>query len=110
MNRTLIALFFATMVISLILFMAVPTFAQTVYTARCGTRIIQAGSTKSEVLKACGKPTTRTEGRIGTGGSDTWTYNRGPGKFMGVIRFTGGKVSSISKKDYGFAQPTYIQD
>jgi hypothetical protein len=110
MTRILSALFLATVVVSLILFMAVPTFAQTVSTARCGTRIIQAGSTKSEVLKACGKPTMQTEGRLGTGGSDTWTYNRGTGRFMGVIRFTGGKVSSISRKDYGFAEPTYYQD
>ena len=110
MNRRLSAVFLTTVGIVLILFMAAPSFAAMVTTARCGTRIIQVGMTKSQVLSACGKPTLQQEGRLGTGGADTWTYNRGTGRFMGVVRFVGGKVSSMERRDYGFAEPTYHTD
>ncbi len=110
MNTRLSRFSLATVVITLFLFITVPAFAASVFSARCGTRIIKYGTPQSQVLKACGRPTMQAAGRAGTGGSDTWTYNRGPGKFMGVIRFVDGKVSSIEKRGYGFADPNFHED
>ena len=76
---------------------------------RCGTKLIQAGKdTKESVLAKCGQPTTRNPGR--RGGGEVWTYNRGTGKFMGILRFTGPNLTSIEKSQYGFAQPTQYAD
>jgi hypothetical protein len=76
---------------------------------RCGTKLIQVGQdTKESVLAKCGKPTTRNPGR--RGGGEVWTYNRGSGRFMGILRFTGPNLTAIEKSDYGFAQPTQYED
>jgi hypothetical protein len=93
--------------------MAVPALAQmgqsVLSPVRCGTKLIEAGrDTKSTVLAKCGEPTTRNPGR--RGGGEVWTYNRGAGKFMGILRFTGPNLTAIEKSDYGFAQPTQYAD
>jgi hypothetical protein len=93
--------------------MAIPALAQmgqsVLSPVRCGTKLIQAGTdTKSTVLAKCGAPTTRNPGR--RGGGEVWTYNRGAGRFMGILRFTGPNLTSIEKSDYGFAQPTQYED
>ena len=93
--------------------MAVPTLAQmgqsVLSPVRCGTKLIQAGKdTKNSVLAKCGEPTTKNPGR--RGGGEVWTYNRGPGKFMGILRFTGPNLTAIEKSEYGFAQPTQYAD
>ena len=76
---------------------------------RCGTKLIQVGQdTKSSILAKCGEPTTKNPGR--RGGGEVWTYNRGAGRFMGILRFTGPTLTSIEKSDYGFAQPTLSED
>ena len=76
---------------------------------RCGTQLIQAGKdTKGSVLAKCGEPTTKNPGR--RGGGEVWTYNRGPGRFMGILRFTGPNLTSIERSEYGFAQPTQYAD
>ena len=76
---------------------------------RCGTQLIQVGKdTQESVLAKCGEPTTRNPGR--RGGGQVWTYNRGPNKFMGILRFTGPNLTSIERADYGFAQPTQRKD
>ena len=77
--------------------------------ARCGTQLIQIGrDTKATILRKCGQPTTRNRGR--EGGGEVWTYNRGAGRFMGILRFTGPNLTAIEKADYGFVQPTPQQD
>jgi hypothetical protein len=92
---------------------AVPVLAQmgqsVLSPVRCGTKIVQVGvDTKSSVLAKCGTPTTRNPGR--RGGGEVWTYNRGAGRFMGILRFTGPNLTAIEKSDYGFAQPTQYED
>ena len=92
---------------------AVPVLAQlgqsVLSPVRCGTKIIQVGvDTKESVLAKCGEPTSRNPGR--RGGGEAWTYNRGPTKFMGILRFTGDDLTAIEKADYGFVKPTYYED
>ena len=92
---------------------AVPALAQmgqsVLSPVRCGTQLIQVGKdTKNSVLAKCGEPTTKNPGR--RGGGEVWTYNRGPGKFMGILRFTGPNLTAIEKSEYGFAQPTQYAD
>ena len=103
------------MIIALItvtLTVAVPAFAQMGQSklgpVRCGTRLIQIGMTKQQILGACGKPTTESPGR--RGGGAVWTYNRGTTGFTGILRFTGPQLTSIERGDYGFAQPTFRED
>ena len=93
--------------------MAVPTLAQmgqsVLSPVRCGTKLIQAGKdTKNSVLAKCGEPTTKNPGR--RGGGEVWTYNRGSGKFMGILRFTGPNLTAIDKADYAFVKPTQYED
>ena len=102
-----------TVVFLTVTMMAVPALAQmgqsVLSPVRCGTKLIQVGQdTKESVLAKCGEPTTRNPGR--RGGGEAWTYNRGPGKFMGILRFTGDDLTAIEKADYGFAQPTHYED
>ena len=96
-----------------VMMMAIPALSQmgqsVLSPVRCGTKLIQAGKdTKESVLAKCGEPTTRNPGR--RGGGQVWTYNRGPNKFMGILRFTGPNLTSIERADYGFAQPTQRKD
>jgi hypothetical protein len=100
-------------VVILTLMMALPALGQmgqsVLSPVRCGTKLIQVRKdTKESVLAKCGKPTTRNPGR--RGGGEVWTYNRGPGKFMGILRFTGPNLTAIEKSDYGFVQPTQYED
>ena len=91
---------------------AVPALAQMGQTklgpVRCGTKLIQVGMTKDQILAACGKPTTESPGR--RGGGAVWTYNRGTTGFTGILKFTGPQLTSIEKAGYGFAQPNYLED
>jgi hypothetical protein len=91
---------------------AVPVLAQMGQTklgpVRCGSKLIQIGMTKQQILAACGKPTTESPGRHG--GGAVWTYNRGTTGFTGILRFTGPQLTSIERGDYGFAQPVYGED
>lgn len=76
---------------------------------RCGTKLVQVGrDTKSSILSKCGSPTTRNPGR--RGGGAVWTYNRGSGRFMGILRFTGPNLTAIEKAGYGFVQPIHQDD
>jgi hypothetical protein len=96
--------------ITFALLLTVPNLYGAWNSFRCSTKLVQVGDTKSDVLSKCGQPTSQAEGRLGTGGSDMWTYNRGPTASMVVVRFVGGKVSSIESAERGFVQPTFQQD
>jgi hypothetical protein len=107
------ALMLTIALITVTLMVAVPALAQLGQSkltgARCGTKLIQIGvDTKSSIMKKCGKPTSESAGR--RGGGAVWTYNRGTGRFMGILRFTGPTLTAIEKADYGFAQPTFRED
>lgn len=86
---------------------------------RCGSRLITIGDSKGKVMACCGEPDfIDTEGTVTdevsqktgtekhTVGSTTiieaWTYNRGPGQFVRILRFSGSRLVSIGKGDYGW--------
>ena len=103
----------AVVLITLTFMLAVPAWAQmgqsVLSPVRCGTKLIQVGKdTKNSIAAKCGTPTTRHPGR--RGGGEVWTYNRGAGKFTGILRFTGPNLTAIERGDYGFAQPTLKED
>jgi hypothetical protein len=113
MHKKPAVLMFLLVLITLTAMVAVPALAQLGQSrltgARCGTYLIQIGrDTKSTILKKCGPPTTKSPGR--RGGGAVWTYNRGAGRFMGILRFTGPTLTAIERGDHGFVQPTYQDD
>ena len=103
MKKASSMLFMVVVLSTAIVLMAVPVQADTVTSARCGTKIVKVGDTKDQVLAKCGQPTTISPGR--RGGGEVWYYNPGSGKFTGIARFTGAKLTSIEIGDYGFTQP-----
>ena len=78
-------------------------------TFRCGGKLINTGMTMTDVLAKCGEPTLRTVEEVpqhvrrangstyvsGTVTVEVWTYDRGSSSFPSVLRFEGGKVTSI---------------
>lgn len=92
--------------------MAVPAIAQTgqsvLTPVRCGTKLVQIGDTKEQVLAKCGAPYYRYPGT--EGGGEMWVYNRGSGRFSGFMRFTGNRLTAIEKTGYGFTEPKSPQD
>ena len=78
-------------------------------TFRCGSKIISTGMTMVDVSAKCGEPTLRTVEEVpqqvrrangstyvaGTVTVEVWTYDRGSSSFPAVLRFEGGKVTSI---------------
>lgn len=92
-------------------------------TMRCGNKLILVGDSMAAVRAYCGRPAaiqhslmvnTTTE-RVGgrevsqshTAGAavpvETWTYNRGPRKFLMTVRFVDGSVVSVKTlSQYGY--------
>ena len=78
-------------------------------TFRCGGKIMTTGMTMVDVLAKCGEPTLRTVEEVpqqvrrangstytaGTVTVEVWTYDRGSSSFPALLRFEGGKVTSI---------------
>ena len=113
MHKKLAVLMFLLVLITLTAMVAVQALAQLgesrLTGARCGTKLIQIGrDTKSTILKKCGQPTTQSPGR--RGGGAVWTYNRGAGRFLGILRFTGPTLTAIERGDHGFVQPNLQED
>jgi hypothetical protein len=107
MNKRSFLLLLAVVMFTVATMLAVTALAQmgqsVLSPVRCGTKLIQVGKdTKNTVLAKCGPPTTESPGR--RGGGAVWTYNRGAGRFMGILRFTGPNLTAIEKADYGFVQ------
>jgi len=85
---------------------ALPSRADTL---RCGSKLIQVGATRGEVIAKCGEPdfvenveepvrARRPNGTVaivGTASREIWTYRRAPGKFPAVLTFDGGTLKSI---------------
>ena len=104
MKKASSVLLMAFLLSAVIVLMAVPALANMVTSARCGTKIVQVGDTKDQVLFKCGQPTTISQRR--RGGGEVWHYNPGSGKFTGIARFTGSKLTSIELGGRGYTQPT----
>ena len=107
MNRIPAVLMFLLVLITLTAMMAVPALAQmgqsVLSPVRCGTKLVQIGvDTKESILKKCGEPTYRYPGS--DGGGELWAYNRGSGRFSGTMKFTGPRLTSISKTGYGHSK------
>ncbi len=84
---------------------------------RCGSQIIDKGSSSAEVAAFCGNPT-QVNNRTGYTGAPTgepdavdshqieiWTYNFGPNMLMERIEFRDGVVVDIQSLGYGFNEP-----
>jgi hypothetical protein len=86
---------------------------------RCGSQIIDVGSSSAEVAAFCGDPTqvnnrtSYTGGAARTGEPDSgdthqieiWTYNFGPNMLMERIEIRDGIVVDIRSLGYGFNAP-----
>jgi hypothetical protein len=90
---------------------------------RCGSRIIDRGTSSAEVTAFCGAPaqvdrttayrsgatTVGGNGRITGIGADVqiefWTYNFGPNQLMERVRIEDGVVVGIQSLGYGFNEP-----
>jgi uncharacterized protein DUF2845 len=87
---------------------------------RCGSQLIQKGSTSADLLEYCGKPTqvaqngtvyglvgnTHTASGItrqetGDFEVETWTYDFGPNQLMERVRIENGIVVQIESTGYG---------
>jgi hypothetical protein len=109
-----------------VLFFVSPAFADTF---RCGSKLVREGDTKVEVLIRCGEPLTKDASRtlVGVnkvtttdktpGGEigitettreatraeyadvETWTYNPGVGRFLRILTFVGGRLTSVETGD-----------
>jgi hypothetical protein len=78
-------------------------------TLRCGSSLIEVGSSVDEVLAKCGTPTSSTvitepvwaravNGRVfqtGTTQAQVWRYDRGPRQFPAILKINEGIVQSI---------------
>jgi hypothetical protein len=91
---------------------------------RCGSQIIERGSTSAELLEFCGQPTQVTKNGIVNGlvGNthtpsgvisqatgdfevETWVYDFGPNQLMERVRIENGIVVQIESMGYGHNQP-----
>ena len=82
---------------------------------RCGTRVVEIGDTKLQVLAYCGEPDSKDIERIRTvkrrkGRSkvesteivEVWTYNYGPTRFMRQLYFSGSRLIRVEELEKGF--------
>jgi Protein of unknown function (DUF2845) len=91
---------------------------------RCGSQLILKGSTSSDLLEYCGKPTQVTRNgtvnglvgntytasgivnpAIGDFEVETWTYDFGPNQLMERVRIENGIVAQIDSLGYGHDGP-----
>lgn len=99
---------------------------------RCGSKLVTTGAPQGKVLKYCGEPESvqvrsiyraglpRRQLRRHVGNTraepellysdrayvevivEEWTYNFGPRRFMRIVRFENGLVTSIRQVGYGY--------
>jgi len=81
-------------------------------TFRCGSRIVNTGLAKKEVLAMCGEPTERETEEVpvmvrnangsmrqnGTVIVERWIYSRGNSQFPALLEFQEGKLKRIELK------------
>jgi hypothetical protein len=73
---------------------------------RCGSRIIDKGSSGAEVTSYCGPPS-QVDRRDGDAAVQVefWTYNFGPNLLMERVRIEDGIVADVQSLGYGFDEP-----
>jgi len=124
MTRRSIFIALFTAIVSLVI-LAIGT--STAFAFRCGSRLVNVGDTKAEVLSKCGDPnfmdqseettntmatsrTTKTgwaryrttgEATSRTTLTETWTYNLGERKLMKILTFEGNVLKKIEDGPYG---------
>lgn len=86
MNQLLIRTLLATLLLSV----CATTLASG--SMRCGTRLVEQGMTKDDVVKICGEPTT-TE-KYGS----VWIYDQKPSEMLKVLTFVNGEVDFIDER------------
>jgi hypothetical protein len=71
---------------------------------RCGSRIIDRGTSSAEVNSFCGDPTQvdRVTGIDADVQIEFWTYNFGPNLLMERVRIKNGVVTDVQDLGYGF--------
>jgi hypothetical protein len=91
---------------------------------RCGSQLIEKGSTSADLLEYCGRPAqvvkngvvnglignTHTPGGVTSQATgdfeiETWTYDFGPNQLMERVRIENGIVVQIDSLGYGHNQP-----
>jgi hypothetical protein len=91
---------------------------------RCGSQLIEKGSTSVDLLEYCGQPAqvvkngvvnglignTHTPGGVTSQATgdfeiETWTYDFGPNQLMERVRIENGIVVQIDSLGYGHSQP-----
>jgi uncharacterized protein DUF2845 len=91
---------------------------------RCGSQLIQKGSTSADLLEYCGKPAQVTKNGTFTGLTgnthtpegitsqatgdfevETWTYDFGPNQLMERVRIENDIVVQIDSLGYGHNSP-----
>lgn len=102
MKRKAVKLLGLTVLASLYVLLAAPTWARSM---RCGSELVRVGDPTIELLQRCGEPDLRellkTDGLI----LEKWTYNCGSLRFMRIITLRGGVVKRIELADYGSGPP-----
>jgi hypothetical protein len=74
---------------------------------RCGSRIIERGSSSAELKAFCGEPAevTKQSSYLDQIEVEIWTYNFGPNQLMERVRIENGVVAQIDSLGYGYNEP-----
>ena len=59
---------------------------------RCGTKLVEQGMKKADVVEICGEPTTTEKYNT------VWIYDRNPSELLKVITFVNGEVEFIDER------------
>lgn len=77
-------------------------------TYRCDSKLVSTGDSEATVLMKCGEPMMRraisascvSQPDASTCfGTYQWTYNPGPGKFLGILTIEGGRLTRVERGD-----------
>ena len=69
-----------------------PSTASATGAMRCGEKLVEQGTTRSEVRQLCGEPTSIEKN------GDIWIYDRGPHRLLKIIKFVQDTVEFIDEK------------
>lgn len=99
-------------VLAALLIAALPFAAPASDGLRCQGGLVDRGDAAIEVRQSCGDPdhVDRWEQRQGPPyhaipDIETWTYNRGPGRLLSILRFRNGRLVAVSSDGRGFDAP-----
>jgi hypothetical protein len=74
---------------------------------RCGSRIIERGSSSAELASFCGDPVqvSKPSSDLDQIQVEFWTYNFGPNQLMQRVRIENGVIVQIDSLGYGYNEP-----